>query len=181
MKYFFIFSILILAGHCLIAQTSYTKNGNISFFSKTNLEDISAENDQVMSTLDVQTGQLQFSVLVKAFRFKKSLMEEHFNENYLESDKFPKATFKGNIKEWKIDLSKDGSFPVSVAGDLTIHGVTNSVNVPATITIKNGIVTGNTTFNIKVDDYKISIPKLVKDNIAETIKITVSCVYDKKK
>ena len=176
--YLLLFSIIFSL--TLSAQKYYTKNGNISFYSKASIENIAAENGQVMSTLDLQTGQLQFSVLIKAFHFKKSLMEEHFNENYMESDKYPKASFKGNIKDLKIDLTKDGVFPISVTGDMTIHGVTKNITVPGTITVKNGIASGNSSFKITLADYKVSIPKIVKDNIAETIDVSVSCIYDKK-
>ena len=180
MRSIFLLSILITLGYSINAQKVYTKNGSISFNSKASLENIAADNSQVMSTLDIATGQLQFSVLIKAFHFKKSLMEQHFNEDYMESDKFPKATFKGNIKDFKINLTKDGSYPVSVTGDMTIHGVTKNITSPGTIVLKGGVVTGNSTFKIRLADYKVSIPAVVKDNISETVDITVSCVFDKK-
>jgi polyisoprenoid-binding protein YceI len=163
------------------AQKVYTKNGNISFFSKSPLENISANNNQVMSVFNQQTGEMQFSVLIKSFHFEKALMEEHFNENYMESNKFPKAIFKGNISDIsKINFSKDGSYPVSVTGDLTMHGVTKKVTAPGTITVKNGVATANSKFSAKLADYNISVPKVVKDNIAEVIDITVACTYDQK-
>lgn len=171
---------LITSNLFAIAQKSYTKNGTVSFYSKASLENISAENNQVMSTLDVQSGQIQFSVLIKAFHFKKSLMEEHFNENYMESSKYPKAIFKGSIQDAKPDLSKDGEYNVSVTGDMTIHGVTKKISAPGTISVKGGIATAKSIFEIVVADYKISIPKIVKNNIAETVEVTVICVYDKK-
>ncbi len=180
MKKQFLFFLLLLISYSLSAQKYYTKNGNISFFSKASLENISADNNQVLATIDAQTGQMQFSVLIKAFHFKKSMMEEHFNENYLESNKYPKAIFKGNIRDFKPDLLKDGSYPVNVSGDITIHGVTKNVSLPGTITVKSGVISGSSTFKVKLADYNISIPKIVKDNIAETVDVTVSCVYDKK-
>lgn len=180
MKRSLVFILYIMAVLPLAAQKCYTKNGSISFFSKTAMENISADNNQVLSTLDPATGQIQFSVLIKAFHFKKSLMEEHFNENYMESEKFPKASFKGVIKDLKADLTKDGDYPVNVTGDMTIHGVTKTITAPGTISIKSGIVTAKSEFKIKLADYKISIPAVVKDNISETVDVTVSCVYDKK-
>jgi polyisoprenoid-binding protein YceI len=159
----------------------YTKNGNVSFFSKSPLENITAENNQVMSVLNQQTGEMQFSVLVKSFHFKKALMEEHFNENYMESNKFPKASFKGNIQDIsKVNFTKDGTYTVVVTGDLTIHGVTNNVSAPGSITVKSGVANASSKFNVKLADYKISVPKLVKDNVAEQIDIAVSTVYDQK-
>jgi polyisoprenoid-binding protein YceI len=180
MKQFLLLSFILLSGIRLSAQKSYTKNGTISFYSKASIENITADNNQVMSTLDIQSGQLQFSVLIKAFHFKKSLMEDHFNENYMESSKYPKATFKGNIQDPKPDLRKDGNYDVTVTGDMTIHGVSKKISMPGTITVKDGIITGKSTFKVTLADYKISIPKIVKDNIAETVDVTVLCVYDKK-
>ncbi len=181
MKNIVSFLFLLLLAIQAQSQKVYTKNGNISFFSKTALENISADNNQVTGIFNQQTGELQFSVLIKAFHFKKALMEEHFNENYMESDKYPKAIFKGVVADMsKVNLTKDGSYPVSVSGDLTIHGVTNKVAVAGTIVVKSGVISSQSSFNIKPADYKISIPKLVKDNIAETINITVNCNYTQK-
>lgn len=163
------------------AQKFYTKNGNISFFSKTNMENIKADNNQVMSVLNAQSGELQFSLLVKSFHFQKALMEEHFNENYLESEKYPKATFRGTITDaGKINFAADGAYPVTVSGDLTIHGVTNKATTKGNITVKGGKITGTSVFVVALADYKIAIPKLVEANISKTIEITVNCLYDQK-
>lgn len=171
----------ILINHAATAQKVYTKNGNISFFSKAPLENISADNNQVMSVLNQQTGDLQFSVIIKSFKFKKALMEEHFNENYLESNTYPKAGFKGNVSDVnKVNFTKDGSYSVMVTGELTIHGITNKVTAPGTFTVKNSIANASSKFIIKLADYKIAIPSLVKDNISETIEITVNCDYTQK-
>ena len=120
-------------------QKIYTKNGSISFFSKSLLEDIAARNNEVMSVINQQTGELQFSVLIKSFRFKKSLMEEHFNEDYMESNKYPKAIFKGNF-------NADGNYPVTVNGDLTLHGITNKLTT--NLTYSQSIVTHAVALNI---------------------------------
>lgn len=173
-----LFSLLPIAA---ISQKYYTKNGSISFFSKTPIEDISARNNQVMSVLNTQNGELQFSLLVKNFQFKKALMQEHFNENYLESERFPKATFKGTVSNISsVNLSADGAYKVSVAGDLTIHGITKNTTAEGTLTIKGGHIWGESRFIVKPADYNISIPKVVRENIAETIEVTVSCNYDQK-
>jgi polyisoprenoid-binding protein YceI len=106
-------------------------------------------------------------------------MEEHFNENYMETDKFPKATFKGKINDLsKINLTADGSYPVQVTGEITIHGVTKTITTPGTISVKSGIITATSTFRVKPADYKIRIPSIVKNNIAEVIDVTVSCTYN---
>ena len=175
------FGMIALASLPVVAQRVYTKNGSISFFSNSPLEDITAKNNEVMSVIDQQTGDIQFSVLIRSFRFKKSLMEQHFNESYLESDKFPKAIFKGVITDISgVNFIGDGTYPVTVSGDLTIHGVTNKVVSKGDILVKNGIPTAQSSFNINLADYKITIPAVVKNNIAKTISITVSCLYNQK-
>ena len=176
-------AVTVLAISCTeaSAQNIYTKNGAVSFFSKATLENISADNNEVTSVLDKSTGNLQFSILIKSFHFKKSLMEEHFNENYMESDKYPKAIFKGKISNAAaVNFSADGVYPVQVTGDLTMHGVTKTITASGTVEVTKGIPAARSQFKIKPADYKITIPGVVKDNIAETLDITVSCVYDKK-
>ena len=176
-----IFPFLILLCFLCNAQKVYTKNGAVSFFSASPLENISANNNQVMSVLTLPTGDLQFSVLIKSFHFKKSLMETHFNEDYMESDKYPRASFKGKITDLsKVNFTKDGVYNVEATGNITIHGVSNKVTTPGTITIKSGVITAAADFKIKLADYKVSIPKIVKDNIAEVIDIKLSCIYDQK-
>ncbi len=180
-KIFLSTTLFICCSQLLTAQKVFTKNGNISFFSKTNMENIKADNNQVMSVLNVPTGELQFSVIVKNFHFEKALMEEHFNENYVESEKYPKSTFKGTIADVsKVNFTKDGTYPVSVSGDLTLHGVTNKATATGSIIVKGGTITGTSKFTIALADYKIAIPKLVEANIAKTIDITVDCLYNQK-
>lgn len=180
MKKIILYILLMTTAFGATAQKYFTKNGGISFFSKTSMENIEASSNQVLSVLNMPAGELQFSVLMKSFHFQKALMEEHFNEEYIESDKYPKATFKGKITDAsKIDLTKDGTYTVSATGDLAMHGVTKSITTPATVTVKSGKVSAKAEFNVKLADYKISIPSVVKSNIAESIKVTVSCNYEK--
>lgn len=180
MKNLLCFAFGILFYTLAISQKIYTKNGSIAFFSKSRLENIEAKNNQVMSVLNTQTGELQFSVIIKAFHFEKALMEEHFNENYMESNKYPKATFKGTVADISVlNFTNDGSYNVTVSGDLTIHGVTNKIKAPGTITIRNGVPSATSKFTIKLTDYQITIPKVVKDNISEKIDVTVACTYQK--
>ncbi|HSV12507.1 MAG TPA: YceI family protein [Hanamia sp.] len=163
------------------AQVYYTKNGNVSFFSKTVLENIDAENNQVISVLNIQTGALQFSLLNNAFHFPKAKMEMDFNEDYIESDKYPRSTFKGTIANLSdINFTKDGSYPVKVNGDLTIHGVTKNISTPGTITIKDGNISATSSFKVLVSDYKIKIPSIVSNKIGESIEVKVACNYQKK-
>ncbi|MEO6722523.1 MAG: YceI family protein [Ferruginibacter sp.] len=182
MKKLLLYSLMIIAlPNLAVAQKYFTKNGTISFFSKTPLENISADNNQTVSVLNTQNGEFNFSLLVRNFHFKKALMEEHFNENYMESDKLPKAAFKGNIADpAKVNFTQDGTYNITVTGDLTIHGVTHKISAPGTITVKGGVIAANSKFIVKPEDYNISIPKIVRENIAETIEVTVSCSYQNK-
>lgn len=157
----------------------YTKSGKISFFSSTSVEDIAANNKTVVCLLDSKTGDLQFAVLLKSFEFKKALMQEHFNKDYVESDKFPKSEFKGQVtNNSTVNYSANGSYPVTVKGKLTIHGETKDIEASGTIIVKDGKVQANAIFNVVIADYKIIIPKLYKDNISKSIKITVDCALD---
>jgi len=163
------------------AQVHFTKNGKISFFSSTPLEDIKADNNQVISVINPATGEIQFSLLNNAFHFKKALMEEHFNADYMESAKFPKSAFKGKITNLgTVNFTADGTYSVTVSGDLNIHGVTKTITAPGTITIKAGKIAAAAKFKIRPKDYNISIPSAVKDNIAENLELTISCQYEKK-
>lgn len=157
------------------AQDRYfTKAGRISFRSKAPLEDIEAVNKTVMAVLDIKSGALQFSVQMKSFAFEKTLMEQHFNENYIESDKYPKAEFRGVItNNGTVDYSKNGNYPVKVKGQFSLHNVTKNIEVPGTITVENGRIAALSTFNILLSDYKISIPSPVKNKVSNNIAITV--------
>jgi len=117
---------------------------------------------------------------MKAFEFEKALMQDHFHENYVESEKYPKSTFKGNVVDMsKVDLTKDGSYPVKVKGNLTLHGVTKEVLTDAVFTVKGGKVNGASTFKILLADYKVEIPNLVKDKISKDVRIVVDANYTK--
>jgi len=164
------------------AQTIYmTRYGQISFFSKTPMENIEAVNNEVTSMLNSGTGELVFAVLIKSFHFDRALMEEHFNENYLESTKFPKSTFQGKITNLgAVDFKKDGTYTVTVTGDLMIHGVKQTISAPGTLTLAAGKITAKSTFNITLADYKIEVPSLVSEKIAKNIEVNVKCLYEPK-
>jgi YceI-like domain. len=171
----FTISFLFLAAN---GQKFMTKNGYIGFFSHTPMEDIKGDNNQVASVLDISTGDMVFQVLIKSFHFEKALMEEHFNENYMESDKFPKSTFRGKITNLSsVDFNKPGKYDVTVEGDLNMHDVTNKVTVKGTVEVVQGGVTASSKFNVVPEDYKISIPGVVRDNIAKTLEVTVTMKY----
>jgi len=162
-----------------ISQKYFTKTAVVSFESKTPLEKIEAINKSGTCVVDFTTGNVEFAVLIKGFQFEKALMQEHFNENYIESEKYPKSTFKGTVSDIsKVKLKTDGTYPVNVSGELTLHGATGKVNTKGTLTVKGGKVSGHAVFIIALADYKIEIPKLVEKNISKTIEITVRCLYD---
>ncbi len=165
-----------------VAQERYgTRNGNISFFSETPVENIEAHNKKVSSVWDASTGAIQFAALIKAFEFEKALMQEHFNENYMESNTHPKAEFKGKVEGITADqLKTPGSYDVTVAGDLTIHGVTKQVSHPGKITVNpDGTVEATSEFIVKPEDHDITIPGVVRKNIAEEITVKVDMDYEK--
>ncbi len=166
---------IVIAGN---AQKYMTKNGYIGFYSHTPLEEIKADNNQVASALDISTGEMVFQALIKSFHFDRALMEEHFNENYMESDKIPKSVFKGKITNLSdVDFSKPGTYNVTVEGDLTIHDVTNKINTKGTIEVVNGGINANSKFNVVPEDYKITIPGVVRDKIDKTLEVTVAMKY----
>ena len=155
-----------------------TKNGYIGFFSHTPMEDIKGDNNQVAGVLDISTGEMVFQALIKSFHFDRALMEEHFNENYMESDKIPKSSFKGKITNLSsVNFSKNGTYDVTVEGDLTIHDVTNKISTKGTIEVVSGGINANSKFNIVPEDYKINIPGVVRDKIDKTLEVTVTMKY----
>jgi polyisoprenoid-binding protein YceI len=176
-------SLMIMALLCLgqmaIGQKFFSKTGKISFTSDAPLEKIEASNSSASTVIDLGTGNLEWAVLVQGFQFEKALMKEHFNENYMESTKYPKAVFKGNIDNVsQIDLTKDGTYTISASGQLEMHGVKRDVTIPGTITVKKGsIAAANSHFSIIITDYNIEIPKVVGDNISKKVDIIVQAEY----
>ena len=174
-------SLLVAASlsFCIIsaasAQKYATKNGKISFFSQTAVEKIEAHNNQVNSAMDIANGDFVFKALIRGFEFEKALMQEHFNENYMESDKYPNSIFKGKISNIKdINFTKDGKYNVTVEGDLTIHNITQKVSVKGTIELKSGEIRADAKFNVLLKDYNIKVPNTVINNISENIEIKVN-------
>lgn len=172
-------AICLLLSAASQAQGKYfTKEGKVSFFSDAPMEKIEAFNRKASSVYDATTGKLEWSVLIKAFQFEKALMQEHFNENYMESDKYPKATFKGQVVDaGRINLAKDGQYPVKVKGTLEIHGVSQEVQTDGVFVVKGGKIQSNAGFTIAVADYGITIPAVVRDKVAKTVRIEVSAEY----
>ncbi|MGC4232489.1 MAG: YceI family protein [Niabella sp.] len=164
---------------CAEAQKKYfTKTGILSFEASTPLETINPVNKSATSVVDITTGQIEFAVLIKGFEFDKALMQEHFNENYMESSKYPKSVFKGTITNLQsIHFSKDGTYPATVKGYLEIHGVKKEITVTGAITISGTTIKSVAQFNVLISDYNISIPGIVRDKISKTATVKVNCTY----
>ncbi len=149
--------------------------GVFSFFASTALEDIDATSNHGIGALNVKTKDVFFKVKMESFVFRRSLMQEHFNENYMESEKFPYGNFKGKINE-DVDLTKDGTYQVTVSGDFTIHGVTKPRTIPGTIVVKGKSIDVTSTFEVKVADHNITIPTVVSQKIAEVVQVKIHSV-----
>lgn len=178
-----LFSILFIGAIASVNAQSrfFTKNGKVSFDATTSTspEKIVGVNEKATSIIDITTGTMEFAILMKAFNFEKALMQEHFNENYVESDQFPKAVFKGTVVNIStVALAKDGSYPVTVKGMLTMHGETKEIIAEGSLTVKdNAIVAGKSAFKIKLNEFKIEIPSLVKDKLSNDANIVVDLIY----
>jgi len=160
-------------------QPLITKNSTTSFFSHAPLEDIEAVNKQTTAALDLARSEVVVKMLIKHFEFENKLMQEHFNENYMESEQFPAAIFKGSFaSKTPIDAASTGEYEVIVEGTMTIHGVTRPLHCEATIAVEEGTVRAITTFNVRPEDFDIEIPKLVVKNIAEEIEVTSELFFE---
>ena len=173
MKKIVIFIVLISFSSHLFSQEIFKASEcEISFFSEAPMENIEATNKEGKALLNTKTNELVFITSIIGFKFKKSLMEEHFNENYLESNKYKTAYFKGVITT-PIDFYVDGIYPTTVKGILNIHGVDVEREIEGTITIKNGVIDLKSTFNVSLKDHHIEIPKIVIKNIAEKVSVKI--------
>lgn len=159
----------------LSAQKYTTEKTFVSFFSDAAIEDISAENTKTVGVFNSATGDIAFSVPIKDYEFEKSLMKEHFNEKYMESEKFPKSTFQGKVTGY--DPNATGPQNATSKGKLTIHGVTKEVEIPGTIEKQGEKLLMKSKFIVKLQDYKIAIPKLLWQNIAEQVEVTVDFTF----
>ena len=184
MKKVFFVCLCMIAVTLAGSQNIYmTKTGKISFNSRAKSpEKVEADNNEVSSVFNTQSGDMVFAVLVKSFHFVSALMEEHFNENYVESNKYPKSTFKGKVVNLSaVNFLKDGVYPVNVEGDLTFHGVTRQVKPTGSLTVKGGKIVAVSKFQMNLKEFNVSIPSLVADIISKEIDIIVECNYELKK
>ena len=157
------------------AQKFTTDKGQIRFFSDATIEDIEATNTVVGSMFNTETSDIVYIVKIRDFVFSKALMREHFNEKYMESEKYPKATFQGKINGFKPDVT--GQQKVNAVGKLTIHGVTKDINVPGTVELTGGKLLMKSKFMVRLEDYNIKIPTIVWQNIAEDVEVSIDFTY----
>ena len=176
MKYIFIILFSFLSINQAGQDLYVSKNARITFFSSALIEDIKAETTAGVSVFNAATNELDFSVAISSFQFEKAFMQQHFNSDYMESDKYPRAIFKGKLQE-HVDVTKDGTYPVNARGELTVHGITQTRTIPGTLIIKNGVITMTSEFMVKCADHHIDIPQILFYHIAEVIKVNVSAVY----
>lgn len=173
MKFFFscILAVLFVANHADAQKVFSTRNGKISFASPTD-EDVKAVNNEVTSRM-ADNGQVTFSLLIKSFKFKLAEMQEHFNDQYLESNKFPRADFKGTIVNLaEVNFGKDGTYKATVKGDLTLHGVTKNITASGTIEIKGGKPSASCQFPIAMTDFNVKA-----SSVTSKVTIDLNCQY----
>lgn len=172
------FALLLLPAVSTFSQRYMAEGGMISFYSDAPVENITATNQNVTSIFTASTGAIAFSVPVRDFEFEKKLMKEHFNDKYMESDRFPRSTFSGAIIGYSMNAS--GPQRVRAKGKLTIHGIVHEIDVPGSFEVKDGGIVMKTRFNVLLADYGIRIPQLLWENISEEIQITVDLTYNPK-
>jgi hypothetical protein len=170
----------LLLNKYVCSQDIYSlKSSKVHFYAGTPMEDIEADNIKANSFVNIKTGDVIILIPIKEFKFKSSLMEEHFNENYMESEKFPKGEFKGKILEIeKYDFSQPTIYKIKLQGTLTIHGVAKSTTIDGTISLVDKKLTGDTKFTIRLADYNIQRPQLLWEKLSETIEITSHFNYE---
>lgn len=174
-----IYICFLLIGMCLpgMAQNRlFTKSGAVSFFSKTAIEKIEAINKKTLAVIDTANNKIEFSVLIKGFEFEKALMQEHFNEDYLESDLYPKAVFKGKFDEINLPITftENETQNLQVSGKLTMHGVTKPITLVAAFAVKKQVISATAAFTVVLSDYKIKVPALVANNISKEILVKIN-------
>jgi polyisoprenoid-binding protein YceI len=173
MKKMLFCGILLAATTVTQAQKFFTKDGTIRFFSDAKVEKIEATNNKASIVLDASSGAIEIAALIKGFVFENAFMGEHFNETYMESDKFPKANFKGKLEiPSAVNVNMAGTYKAKVVGDLTMHGVTKPVSAEGTFVVGGGKIDTDAKFTIKASDFDIKIPGDKADNISNVIEIT---------
>ena len=172
------FLVLIVSSINTFGQGKFiSKNAFISFYSRTPMEDILGESNEAVSILNAETGEIGFQAIMTTFHFKRALMEEHFNENYMESNKFPKSKFNGKIEGFNKDMLKGPVTNIKITGQLNVHGVEKTITVPGALGLEDGKLVGTSKFKVTPEDYGIAIPSLVRDKIGKEMDVTVKANY----
>jgi polyisoprenoid-binding protein YceI len=174
---FTLLSLILFIPFCK-GQQYILQNGKTSFYSDTPIESIEAITTAFNGGIDLTSGEVLFVIPIQSFQFSNALMKKHFNESYLESEKYPNATFKGKVDLSKIQ-SKDGIYHTTVTGNMTIHGVTKNIHVEGTVKKNEEVLTIQSAFPIQLTDYNIKVPKLVIKKIAETVQVNIESVLKK--
>lgn len=181
MKKLLVFLLILSTGSVTAQERHFTKSGKISFDATTSTspEKIAATTNTAICVLEKGSGKIQFSVALKSFEFANALMQEHFNENYVESHKFPKAEFRGQILQpEKINYQQNVINKVTVKGTMLLHGAQKEIESNGTITIQNGKIILSSTFVLLLKDFGIKIPGLVSDKVGEQVKISLEATLD---
>lgn len=170
---FVVFAVISFNG---LAQNRFTSEKSfVSFFSKGVIEDIKATNITTTSIFDASTGDIAYLLNSRDFQFEKKLMQVHFNEKYMETEKFPKSSFEGKVIGFNPDLMEEQA--VKAVGKLTIHGVTNDVEVPGAIQVVDNGISMRSTFVVRLQDYNIKVPQIIWQNIAQEVEVTIEFLY----
>ena len=178
-KQIFFIATLLIFQNVLSGQTRMIdRSGSARFYSSAPMEDIEATNNSALAVIEPATGKVAVSMLIKGFSFEKALMQEHFNENYMESDKFPKASFTGTLEDSSL-IEKQGKFETQVKGQITLHGVTKDITLPCMLEVSTSEIKVESIFKLVVADYEIEIPKLVRNNIAKEVEVTVNFKFQR--
>ena len=172
-----LFSLLVFVALQTNAQRFMTKTGAIDFGATGAIEKIEGSNKSVACLLDSKSGSLDFIIQIKSFVFEKQLMQEHFNENYMESTKFPKAKFKGTIEGFKKEMLTAPVANIKITGVLNVHGVDKTIMVPGTIGLLDGKLVATSKYKVTPEDFGIAIPSLVRDKVGKEMEITVKSTY----
>jgi hypothetical protein len=177
LKKFFILGLLVASVGAFGQGKFIAKNAFISFYSSTPLEDILGESNEAVTILNSDNGEIVFQAIMTTFHFKRALMEEHFNENYMESSKYPKAKFSGKIEGFNKGMLKAPVANIKIIGQLNVHGVEKTITVPGTLGLVDGKLVATSKFKVTPEDYGIAIPSLVRDKIGKEMEVTVKANY----
>lgn len=177
-KFIFLFACL-LSLTCSYGQKYFSKNAMVRFHSDSPIEKVEGTSSSGTTVIDVASGRIEFAVLNNSFVFEKALMQEHFNENYMESTKYPKSVFKGTINNISaVKFSVPGTYKITVTGEMSIHGVTKTITAPAEWVVDAKGLHSNSKFSVKCSDYNIEIPSIVRNDISNDIELTIKVDYN---